>query len=73
MDYSVVLRRRAQGDWLASVDSLPGCAVRARSREAALEEIRAAIEMYIQGLFEEAIEEPSAADVESVESVVVQV
>jgi predicted RNase H-like HicB family nuclease len=73
MDYPVVLKRRAQGEWVASVESLPGCSVRAGSRDAALEQIRAAIEMYIQGLFEEAIEMPGDQAAEQVESVIVQV
>jgi predicted RNase H-like HicB family nuclease len=73
MDYPVVLKRRADGDWLASAESLPGCTVRVRSRDEALEQIRGAIQMYIQSLLEEAIDDADNTAAETVEQVTVQV
>ena len=73
MDYTVHLRRHTDGTWTAVADSMPGCAARARSREAALDEIRRAIKMYVEGLLEERTEDEDATDegVETTESVVV--
>ena len=61
MDYTVRLRRAGDGSWIASAEGMPGCAVRGPSREAVLDEIKKAINLYVQGLLEEAIDEPGDA------------
>ena len=71
MDYTVQLRRHTDGTWTAVAESMPGCAARARSREAALDEIRKAIKMYIEGLLEERTDDATDEGVEAAESVVV--
>ena len=73
MEYTVLLRRGVDGGWRASAEGLPGCTVRARSREAALDEIRTAINLYVQGLLEESIDEPGEVEGEPLESVTVSV
>ncbi|MGH3078386.1 MAG: type II toxin-antitoxin system HicB family antitoxin [Gaiellaceae bacterium] len=45
--YSVTLERGSDGSYLAWVDDLPGCAVRARSREEVLEQLPSAIVEFV--------------------------
>lgn len=62
MDYRVRVGQNASGEWVASAEGMPGCTVKAQSREAVLEEMRKAIDMYVQGLLEEGIDEPEDGD-----------
>ena len=62
MDYAVWLRQAADGSWTAWAEGMPGCAVRGASRESVLVEMRKAINLYVQGLLEEAIDQPPEAD-----------
>ena len=41
---------------------MPGCTVKGQSREAVLDEMRKAINMYVAGLLEEGIDEPEDGD-----------
>ena len=50
MQYSVVLRRDEEGNWLASVPALPGCHTWGASKEEALANAREAIEACIESL-----------------------
>jgi predicted RNase H-like HicB family nuclease len=59
VEYAVRVRQTTNGAWTASADGLPGCTVKGASREAVLDEMKKAINLYVQGLLEEAIEEPA--------------
>ena len=48
--YSVVLSRDEEGNWLASVPALPGCHTWGKNREEALTNAREAIEGCIESL-----------------------
>lgn len=52
MRYAIVYRDEA-GNWIAEVPSLPGCVTQGETREEALENIRDAIALYLDGLDEE--------------------
>lgn len=52
MRYTVILER-GETSWGAHVPDLPGCAAAAETREEALNLIRQAIDLHIQGLIEE--------------------
>ena len=62
MDYTVRLRHLASGAWTASAEGMPGCAATGPTREAVLEEMKTAINLYVQGLLEEAIDDPGNPD-----------
>jgi predicted RNase H-like HicB family nuclease len=62
MEYTVRLRQAREGEWTASAQGMPGCTVKAASRDAALDEMRKAINLYVQGLLEEAIDQPEGTD-----------
>ena len=66
MDYTVRLHQTHEGGWTASAEGMPGCTVKARSREAVLDEMRTAINLYVQGLLEEAIDQPDDAGADEV-------
>lgn len=48
MGYTVVLQRESDGGYVASVPVLPGCVSQGDTREEALQNIREAIELYIE-------------------------
>ena len=48
MHYTVILEREADGGYVASVPLLPGCVSQGDSREEALDNIREAIELYVE-------------------------
>jgi predicted RNase H-like HicB family nuclease len=73
MDYTVRIRQSPGGEWTASAEGMPGCAAKASSREAVLEEMKKAINLYVQGLLEEAIDEPNEADTQKAEVVTLSV
>ena len=52
MKYTVVIEK-AHNNFAAYVPDLPGCVATASTREAALEEIRGAIEFHIEGMRED--------------------
>ncbi|MBA3532265.1 MAG: type II toxin-antitoxin system HicB family antitoxin [Ardenticatenales bacterium] len=47
---NVILRPIEDGWWLAEVPSLPGCLTQGETREKAIENIKDAIELYIESL-----------------------
>ena len=47
MRYTVVLEQEQDGGYVASVPALPGCVSQGDNREAALANIREAIELYL--------------------------
>ncbi len=62
MEYRVRVRQGGSGEWVASAEGMPGCTVKAGSREAVLNEMRKAINMYVAGLLEEGIAQPEDGD-----------
>ncbi|MBZ5632504.1 MAG: type II toxin-antitoxin system HicB family antitoxin [Acidobacteriia bacterium] len=48
MGYTVVLQRESDGGYVASVPVLPGCVSQGDTREEALQNIREAIELYVE-------------------------
>ena len=48
MGYTVVLQRESDGGYVASVPVLPGCVSQGDTREEALQNIREAIDLYIE-------------------------
>ncbi|MBI4729506.1 MAG: type II toxin-antitoxin system HicB family antitoxin [Acidobacteria bacterium] len=57
MRFTVILEHGETG-WGAHVPDLPGCVAAGETREDALELIRAAIELHIEGLHEEGLPVP---------------
>jgi predicted RNase H-like HicB family nuclease len=66
MTYSITLERGANGTYLAWVDDLPGCAVRAPSRAEVLEKLPGAINEFVAWTGQAA---PEAVEIEVVEEV----
>ena len=48
MGYTVVLERETDGGFVASVPALPGCVSQGTDRAEALENVREAIELYLE-------------------------
>ena len=48
MKYTVILEREADGGYVASVPVLPGCVSQGDTREEVLENIREAIDLYVE-------------------------
>lgn len=48
MQYTVILQREADGGYVATVPSLPGCVSQGDDREESLTNIREAIEVYLE-------------------------
>ncbi len=48
MGYTVILEQEADGGFVVHVPALPGCVSQGDTRDEALENIREAIELYIQ-------------------------
>jgi predicted RNase H-like HicB family nuclease len=46
----VLLWQDENGDWIAEVPSLPGCVSDGKTREEALENVKEAIDLYIESL-----------------------
>ncbi len=55
----VVLYRGEDGFWVTECPSLPGCVSQGRTREAAIENIREAICLYVRTLEEDNLPVPS--------------
>ena len=52
MGYTVILQQEPDGGYVVCVPALPGCVTQGDSREEALENIREAIELYIEDCIE---------------------
>lgn len=61
LPYTVVLRRDEEGDFVARVDELPGCAAHGKTEQEALEHLREAKDLWITACLEEGqlVPEPS--------------
>jgi antitoxin HicB len=66
MKYTVVLQREADGGYVASVPALPGCVSQGDTRSESIENIKEAIELYLEDV--QAAGEPLPVE-ESVEYV----
>jgi predicted RNase H-like HicB family nuclease len=67
MRYTVVLKREEDGGYVASVPALPGCVSEGNTRTEALNNIREAIELYVEDCREAGDPVPSEAAKEFVE------
>ena len=48
MGYTVILEQEADGGYVAIVPALPGCVTQGDTREQAVENVREAIELYVE-------------------------
>jgi predicted RNase H-like HicB family nuclease len=67
MRYTVVLEREEDGGYLVSVPALPGCVSQGDTRAQALNNVREAIELYIEDCREAGDPVPNEAGKEFVE------
>ena len=58
MEYSVVVHDAEEGGYWVEVPALPGCYSQSESVEEALENVREAIELYLEALREEGAQIP---------------
>jgi predicted RNase H-like HicB family nuclease len=65
--YTVILRREADGGFVATVPVLPGCVSQGDTREEALRNIREAAELYIEDCVAAGDPVPQEVDTEFVE------
>jgi predicted RNase H-like HicB family nuclease len=66
MDFLVVLKESAHGNFIADVPQLPGCHTQGRTKDEAMRNVREAIELYLS------VEGPGPQRVVSVEHVTVE-
>lgn len=67
MGYTVVLQRESDGGYVASVPVLPGCVSQGDTREQALQNVREAIELYIEDCIDAGDDVPEQDETEFVE------
>jgi predicted RNase H-like HicB family nuclease len=67
MRYTVVLEREDDGEYVASVPALPGCVSQGDTRSEALNNIREAIELYVEDCRDAGDPVPTEAGKEFVE------
>lgn len=67
MRYTVVLERDSDGGYIARVPALPGCVSQGDDRAEAIDNVREAIELYVQDCLEAGDPVPVEAGVEYVE------
>ncbi|MCC6580154.1 MAG: type II toxin-antitoxin system HicB family antitoxin [Phycisphaeraceae bacterium] len=67
MRYTVVLEREADGGYVASAPTLPGCVSQGDTREEAMANIREAVELYIEDCLDAGDPVPTEAGREFVE------
>ena len=67
MGYTVVMQREADGGYVVTVPVLPGCVSQGDTREQALENIREAIELYVEDCVAAGDPVPSEDEAEFVE------
>jgi predicted RNase H-like HicB family nuclease len=58
MKYTVVIREGNESGYVATVPALPGCVSQGRTRQAALRNVKEAIEVYIESLVEDGLAVP---------------
>ena len=64
MTLRIVLEPSEEGGFTALVPSLPGCISEGRTKEEALENIREAIELYLEPVEDDLVHSPQAETVE---------
>lgn len=64
MTLRIVLEPSEEGGFTALVPSLPGCISEGRTKEEALENIREAIELYLEPVEDDLVHSPHAETVE---------
>jgi predicted RNase H-like HicB family nuclease len=67
MRYTVVLEKESDGGYVATVPALPGCVSQGDTRQQALDNIREAIELYVQDCRDAGDPVPTEAGKEFVE------
>ncbi len=67
MKYTVVIREGNESGYVATVPALPGCVSQGRTRQAALRNVKEAIEAYIESLVEDGLPVPVQAGAELVD------
>ncbi len=63
MEYSVIIHKAEEGGYWVEVPALPGCYSQGETQEEALENVREAIELYLEVLREEGQAVPRDEDV----------
>jgi predicted RNase H-like HicB family nuclease len=58
MEYSVILHEADEGGFWVEVPALPGCYSQGETREDALQNVREAIELFLEGLHEQGTDIP---------------
>jgi predicted RNase H-like HicB family nuclease len=58
MEYSVVIHEADEGGFWVEVPALPGCYSQGETREEALQNVREAIELFLEGLQEQGTDIP---------------
>ena len=71
MNYTVIVEKGRESGYVAHVPTLRGCVSQGPTREEALENIREAIEAYIEALLEDGLPVPTEVGKEAVEIEVV--
>lgn len=67
MGYTVILERESDGGYVVSVPALPGCVSQGDTRQEALDNIREAIDLYVEDCIEAGDPVPVEAGKEFVE------
>lgn len=67
MGYTVILERESDGGYVVSVPALPGCVSQGDTRQEALDNIREAIDLYVEDCIEAGDPVPEEAGKEFVE------
>lgn len=67
MKYTVVIEKGRESGYVAYVPALKGCVSQGETREAALTNIKEAVEVYIEALMEDGLPVPTEAGRETLE------
>lgn len=63
LEYSVVIHEAEEGGYWVEVPALPGCYSQGETREETLENVREAIELFLEGLREDGASIPRDEDI----------
>ncbi|MDP3062167.1 MAG: type II toxin-antitoxin system HicB family antitoxin [Chloroflexota bacterium] len=61
MKYTVIIERGNESGYVAHVPSLKGCVSQGATQEEALENVKEAIEVYVEALLEDGLPNPNCA------------
>jgi predicted RNase H-like HicB family nuclease len=67
MKYTVVIERGQESGYVAHVPVLRGCVSQGETRQAALDNIKEAIEVYVEALLQDGLSVPEQVGMEAVE------